>query len=129
MFSYKFCEIFNNVFSIKQFHGPTPPTSKFLPTRKFCRPTQPTWPTQIFDPRHPRNPRNLGDSEKYMPEEKRQYLVERDKESWEISRENTCVGVSFYWSCRSQVFNFIKKRLQHRCFPDKFAKCLRTPIL
>ena len=25
--------------------------------------------------------------------------------------------------------NFIKKRLQHRCFPEKFAKYLRTPIL
>ena len=23
--------------------------------------------------------------------------------------------------------NFNKKRLQHRCFPVKFAKCLRTP--
>ena len=25
--------------------------------------------------------------------------------------------------------NFIKKRIQHRCFPGKFAKFLRTPIL
>ena len=25
--------------------------------------------------------------------------------------------------------NFIKKRLQHKCFPVKFAKFLRTPIL
>ena len=25
--------------------------------------------------------------------------------------------------------NFIKKRLQHRCFPVKFAKFLRTPFL
>ena len=25
--------------------------------------------------------------------------------------------------------NFFKKRLQHRCFPVKFAKILRTPIL
>ena len=23
--------------------------------------------------------------------------------------------------------NFVKKRLQHRCFPEKFAKFLRTP--
>ena len=29
----------------------------------------------------------------------------------------------------SQAFNFTKKRLQHRCFPVKFAKFLRTPIL
>ena len=28
-----------------------------------------------------------------------------------------------------QAFNFIKKRLQHRCFPVKFAKFLRTLIL
>ena len=25
--------------------------------------------------------------------------------------------------------NFIKKRLQHRCFPVKFSKILRIPIL
>ena len=24
---------------------------------------------------------------------------------------------------------FIKKRLQHRCFPVNFEKCLRTPVL
>ena len=28
-----------------------------------------------------------------------------------------------------QTCNFIKKRLQHRCFPVKFEKLLRTPIL
>ena len=27
------------------------------------------------------------------------------------------------------VCNFIKKRLQHKCFPVKFAKCLRITIL
>ena len=27
-----------------------------------------------------------------------------------------------------QVCNFIKKRFQHRCFPVKFAKFLRTPF-
>ena len=26
------------------------------------------------------------------------------------------------------TWKFIKKRLQHRCFPVKFAKFLRTPI-
>ena len=25
-----------------------------------------------------------------------------------------------------KAYNFIKKRLQHRCFPVKIAKCLRT---
>ena len=28
-----------------------------------------------------------------------------------------------------QTCKFIKKRLQHRCFPVKFAKFLRAPIL
>ena len=27
------------------------------------------------------------------------------------------------------TYNFVKKRLQHRCFPVKFEKFLRTPIL
>ena len=36
----------------------------------------------------------------------------------QYSQENTCVGVSF-----------IKRRVQHRCFPVNIAKCLRTPIL
>ena len=40
---------------------------------------------------------------------------------YKISRENACVGVCF--------LNFIKKRLQHRCFLVKFAKFLRTPNL
>ena len=29
---------------------------------------------------------------------------------------------------RCQACNFIKKRLQHRCFPMKFMKSLRTPF-
>ena len=37
----------------------------------------------------------------------------------QYSLENTCVGVGF----------FIKKRLQHRCFPVNIVKFLRTPIL
>ena len=28
-----------------------------------------------------------------------------------------------------KAYNFIKKRLQHRCFPVKFAKFLETPFL
>ena len=31
--------------------------------------------------------------------------------------------------CITQTCNFIKKRLQYRCFPVKLAKYLRTPIL
>ena len=30
-------------------------------------------------------------------------------------------------SQESRPYNFIKKRLQHRCFPAKFAKLLSTP--
>ena len=41
----------------------------------------------------------------------------------QTSQENFCAGVSFW-----PVYNFIKKRLQHRCFPVKFAKFLRTSI-
>ena len=44
----------------------------------------------------------------------------------QISQENTCVGVSFLGP---KARNFIKKRLQHRCFPVKFAKFLRKPSL
>ena len=78
-------DVFNNAFSLKhlrpmpKFHGPTPPTPKFLPTPffwptpKFYRPTQPLWSTQIFGPRHSRthvprthaspcNPHDLADS-------------------------------------------------------------------
>ena len=39
---------------------------------------------------------------------------------------------NFTWKTRvgvSYLLNFIKKRLKHRCFPMKFAKFLRTPIL
>ena len=37
-------------------------------------------------------------------------------------------GKHLYWSLL-QVCNFIKKRLQHWCFPVKFAKFLRTSVL
>ena len=30
---------------------------------------------------------------------------------------------------KCQTCNFIKKRLQHSCFPMKFMKSLRTPFL
>ena len=38
--------------------------------------------------------------------------------------KNLCSSLVFI-----KAFNFIKKRLQHRCFPVKFAKFLKTPIL
>ena len=41
--------------------------------------------------------------------------------------ESTCLEVSF--NSKSFLNNFFKKRLQHRCFPVKLAKFLRTPIL
>ena len=44
------------------------------------------------------------------------------------SQENTSVGVSFD-KVAGQVNNFIKKGLQHRCFLEKFAKYLKTPII
>ena len=42
------------------------------------------------------------------------------------SQENTCARVSFL--IKLQVL-LLKKRLWYRCFPVKFAKFLRTPIL
>ena len=35
----------------------------------------------------------------------------------------------FLKSCRVEAWNIIKKRLQRKCFPVKFAKFLRTPFL
>ena len=32
-------------------------------------------------------------------------------------------------SCSIETYNFIRNRLQHRCFPVTFAKYLKTPIL
>ena len=43
---------------------------------------------------------------------------------------NTRVGVPFLESCKpSGLQRYLKKTLSHRCFPVKFAKFLRTPIL
>ena len=45
---------------------------------------------------------------------------------WKISlvlQENTC------WSLVLLACKFFKKRLQHKCFPVKFEKLLRTAIL
>ena len=38
------------------------------------------------------------------------------------SQENTCARVSFLVKLQVKDCNFIKKRLQHRCFPVKYAK-------
>ena len=40
--------------------------------------------------------------------------------------ENTCVGLFFNKVAGPQNSNFIKKRLQQRFFPPKFAKFFRT---
>ena len=39
---------------------------------------------------------------------------------WRYSQENTCIGTSL------DLFNFIKKRLQHKCLPVNTGKFLRT---
>ena len=44
----------------------------------------------------------------------------------QISQENTCVGVFFSNVAALKACNFVNKRLQHRYFPVKFAKFLRT---
>ena len=53
------------------------------------------------------------------------------KVCWKIfqsSQENTCAGVSFEQCYRPQAFNFITKKLQHRCFDVDFEKFLKRPI-
>ena len=48
----------------------------------------------------------------------------------QISQENTYFGVPFYNKVAvPRACNFIEKRLQHKCFPMKFTKILRTSIL
>ena len=43
--------------------------------------------------------------------------------------ETLVLGPLFNKAAGLQVCNFIKKRLQHRCFPVIIAKFLRIPIL
>ena len=43
--------------------------------------------------------------------------------------ETPVLGPLFNKAAGLQVCNFIKKRLQHRCFPVIIAKFLRIPIL
>ena len=47
----------------------------------------------------------------------------------QYSQENTCVGSRFNRLAGFKTCNFIKKRLQHWCFPMNIAKFLRTLIL
>ena len=47
----------------------------------------------------------------------------------QISQENTCVGVSFWWGLMRFWCRPLKKSLQHRCVPVNIAKFLRTPTL
>ena len=47
---------------------------------------------------------------------------------WENSQENACPGVSLLKKSQASC-NFLKKRLQHRCFPVNFAKLLRVNFL
>ena len=42
------------------------------------------------------------------------------------SRENTCAGVTFWLSYRPRGLQFVKKRLQHRCFLVNIVKFLTT---
>ena len=44
------------------------------------------------------------------------------------NNKNTYVVVSFDKVAGLKVWNFIKNRLQHRRFPVKFVKFLRTPF-
>ena len=46
----------------------------------------------------------------------------------QYSQEATMLEAPFNKVASLKICNFIKKRLQHRCFPLKIAKFLRTPI-
>ena len=46
-----------------------------------------------------------------------------------ISQENNCVGIFFNKVAGLNDYNFILKRLQHRCFPVKFVKFLKTSFI
>ena len=52
------------------------------------------------------------------------YFVEKMKMEW----IEAATG-EFLSKTRPQVCNFIKKRLQRRCFPVNIGKLLRTPVL
>ena len=45
-----------------------------------------------------------------------------------FTAKHLCLSL-FSIKLKTLAGNFIKKRLQYRCFPMKFAKILRTPIL
>ena len=47
----------------------------------------------------------------------------------QYSQENTRLESLYNKATSIEICNFIKKRLQCRCFPDNIAKFLRTPIL
>ena len=48
---------------------------------------------------------------------------------FQTSQGSTCVGVFFYEVTDLQPAGFLKKILQHTCFPVKISKLLRTPTL
>ena len=47
----------------------------------------------------------------------------------QYSQENTCAELLFDKVTGLEVYNFIKERLQHRCFLANIAKFLRKPTL
>ena len=51
----------------------------------------------------------------------------------QCSQKNACVGVTLESPLNKvaglKAWNFIKKRLQHRCFPVNIAKFLKAPFL
>ena len=54
----------------------------------------------------------------------------RKVENFRKIRKKTLVSESLFWkSCKSEAYNFIKKRLQHRCFPMNIAKFSWRPFL
>ena len=72
----------------------------------------------------------MFDTGKHRSSHKRCSIKKAVLKIFGILTGKTCVGASFFNKVADlQACNFIKKKLQHRCFPVNTAKFLRTPIL
>ena len=78
-----------------------------------------------FEPKT--NIRDTNSSSSDGEEEGAEYKVKRISNSSASAVQKQSVADVLQNSCHA--WNFIKKRLQHRCFPTKFTKSLRTPFL
>ena len=69
----------------------------------------------------------LAFSKKYRSSQRR-FLLKKVK-SCKFHRKTLALESLFNKVADLQAYNFIKRRVRHSCFPVKFVKLLRTPIL